>query len=57
LPALSRDIGNIGMHNFAFGFKVNPTSELLFTGNLVFRLDNGGMRDNVVPLIGISYSF
>jgi hypothetical protein len=57
LPALSRDIGNIGMHNFAFGFKVNPTSELLFTGNLVFRLDSGGMRDNVVPLIGVSYSF
>lgn len=57
LPALSRSVGVIGMNNFAFGFKVNPGSQLLLTGNLLFRLDNGGMRSGVIPLIGLSYSF
>jgi hypothetical protein len=48
--------GSYGNNNLAFGAKVNPWSRLLITGNILVRVSNGGLRDNVVPLVGISYT-
>lgn len=45
-----------GMHDLSTGFKYNIAGQLLLTGNLLFRLDSGGLRQRVVPLIGLSYS-
>ena len=39
------------------GFKVNLRERLLLDGNLLFALDDHGVRDRVVPLIGFEYAF
>ncbi len=41
----------------AVGAKVRIKGELLLIGNITMRVDNGGLRANVVPLVGLSYSF
>ena len=39
------------------GFKVNLGERLLLDGNLLFALDDHGVRDRVVPLIAFEYAF
>ena len=41
----------------AVGLKFSPINKLLITGNLLFRLNDAGLRSKVVPLVGISYVF
>ncbi len=41
----------------AVGAKVCLTHELLLIGNITSRVDNGGLRAGVVPLVGLSYAF
>ena len=41
----------------SLGFKVNVVNRLLLDANLLFALDNHGVRDKVTPLIGFEYSF
>jgi len=41
----------------SIGGKVNPWGNLLFTGNLSFRLNRSGLRARLVPLVGVSYTF
>jgi hypothetical protein len=41
----------------AFGFKYNLFGQLLLTGNLLVALNDGGLRERVVPLVGLSYAF
>ena len=43
--------------NLGLGVKVSPVGRLIFTGHLLIRLDNAGLRSNVVPLVGVSYWF
>ncbi len=43
-------------HDGAVGFKLNLAGELLLDFNLLFRLDDNGLRDKVTPLIGIEYA-
>jgi hypothetical protein len=45
------------MNNFAMGAKYSLRGNLLLTANVQFKLDDGGLRAKVVPLIGISYTF
>ena len=49
-----------GIHerlNGAVGLKINPFGRLLLDANLLFALDDHGVRDRVTPLIGFEYSF
>lgn len=39
------------------GFKVQLVDKLLLTTNLLFQMNNEGLRAKVVPLVGLSYSF
>jgi hypothetical protein len=39
------------------GVKVNLFGGLLLTADVLFRLDNNGLRQNVTPLIGLSRTF
>lgn len=39
------------------GFKINAFQRLLLDANLLFALDNHGVRDRVTPLLGFEYSF
>ncbi|PYQ16920.1 MAG: hypothetical protein DMF80_02745 [Acidobacteria bacterium] len=41
----------------AAGIKVNAGGKLLLDLNVLFKLDNGGLRDKVTPLVGFEYSF
>jgi hypothetical protein len=45
------------MDNLALGLKINPWNKLLLLGNATIKLNDGGLRATVVPLVGISYSF
>jgi hypothetical protein len=45
-----------GMNNGSIGFKVNPVGRLLFMFNLLFRANSAGLRQDVTPLIGLSYT-
>jgi hypothetical protein len=41
----------------AVGLKANPGGGLLINLNLLFKLNSGGLRDRVTPLLGVEYSF
>ena len=41
----------------ALGFKAMLLDRLLIDVNLLFNLDDHGLRDKVTPLIGLEYSF
>ena len=47
----------IGLNSGAVGFKYNLFDQLLFTGDILFRMDNRGLRQDVTPLIALSYAF
>jgi len=37
--------------------KAMIADKLLLTGNVLFRLDDHGLRDSVTPMLGLEYSF
>jgi hypothetical protein len=39
------------------GIKLKPYRNLIITGNVLIKLDQGGLRTRMVPLAGISYTF
>jgi len=41
----------------AVGLKANPGGGLLINLNVSFKLNDGGLRDRVTPLMGVEYSF
>ena len=41
----------------AVGFKVRMVEGLLFDVNLLFNLDDNGLRDQITPLVGFEYAF
>lgn len=55
-PNFRFENGDFNVTNGALGFKYNPGGQWLFKFGAVFRLDDGGVRDEITPLIGIEYS-
>jgi hypothetical protein len=43
--------------NVAAGFKLNVFDRLLLTGNALIAANDGGLRERVTPLVGLSYTF
>ena len=43
--------------NASLGLKLRPVRRLVLTGNVLLKLDDGGLRARAVPLVGVSYSF
>jgi hypothetical protein len=41
----------------ALGMKANLFGRLLLDVNLLFTLDDNGLRDKVTPMVGVEYSF
>ena len=39
------------------GIKINVAERLLFDANVLFALDDNGVRDRVVPLVAFEYAF
>jgi hypothetical protein len=48
---------NFNVTDGSAGVKVNAGGKFLLDINVLFKLDNGGLRDKVTPLVGFEYSF
>jgi hypothetical protein len=49
--------GHYNITNASIGAKIKPFGNLLVTGNVLLKLNDGGLRAKVVPLVGVSYTF
>jgi hypothetical protein len=56
-PNITFETGSIHELSSAAGLKINVAGRLLVNTNLLFRLNNAGLRDKVSPLVGIEYAF
>jgi hypothetical protein len=57
LPTIDGGIDTSVLSSAAVGIKYNILGNLLITSNLLFRLDNKGLRQDVMPLVALSYTF
>ena len=51
------ETGSFNLVDGAVGFKFNPAGNLLIDVNVLFKLNDSGLRDKVTPLVGFEYSF
>jgi hypothetical protein len=56
-PDTAQKISDINITNASLGLKFRVLSNLVLTGNVLLKLDGGGLRSKAVPLVGVSYSF
>jgi Putative MetA-pathway of phenol degradation len=57
LPQLQPYTDDYSSDSIATGVKIRLVRELLLTGNITTRVDNGGLVARAVPLVGLSYAF
>ena len=57
LPNLTSYTGDYDSDAIALGAKARLKGQLVLTGNITKRINSGGLRAGVVPLIGVSYAF
>jgi hypothetical protein len=56
-PSIGFSQESFNLMSGATGIKINALGRLLITGNLLFALDDHGVRARVTPLIGLEYGF
>ena len=56
-PNIAFDTGSINELSSAVGLKINVAGRLLLNTNLLMRLNSGGLRDKISPLVGVEYAF
>ncbi|MGH9775273.1 MAG: transporter [Candidatus Acidiferrales bacterium] len=56
-PDVAQTKSDFNITSASLGLKFRPVGKLVITGNVLLKLDNGGLRARAVPLIGASYSF
>jgi outer membrane putative beta-barrel porin/alpha-amylase len=54
---LTQTTRTYNISNASVGVKMKPFSNLLITGNVLIKLNDGGLRSDFVPLVGLSYTF
>jgi hypothetical protein len=57
LPTVNGLKETYALNNGAIGLKYNFLGNLLLTSDLLFRMDDHGLRQNVTPLVALSYAF
>ena len=57
LPNIYQYRGTFAVNNLAAGLKWNIAKQLVFTGSVIYQVNNSGLRARVVPLAGLSYTF
>lgn len=57
IPTISGGKDTVVLSSASVGLKYNLFGNLLLTTNLLFRLDNKGLRQDVMPLVALSYAF
>lgn len=55
--ALAPEKSSFSMNNMAAGFKTKIAGNLIATANMLIALDDHGLRDKVIPLFGLGYTF
>jgi hypothetical protein len=48
---------SVNLSSASLGVKFSPVRKLLVTGNMLIKLNDGGLRTDIVPLVGVSYTF
>jgi len=56
-PQIALRTGSFDAISGSAGFKTQLAGNLLLTANILFQLNNTGLRARAVPLIGLSYAF
>jgi hypothetical protein len=56
VPSIAGITSSYNITNAAAGLRFNPIGRLLISGNVLVKLDQGGLRANVVPLVAVSYT-
>jgi hypothetical protein len=56
-PQVGFERGSFYVNDAAVGFKVNLVGRLLLDANLLIKLNDSGLRDDVSPLVAFEYSF
>jgi hypothetical protein len=56
-PTTISSSGTYNRTDGSIGFKLKPLGKMLLTGNLLVKLDQGGLRSRMAPLFGASYTF
>src|SRR5439155_9100736 len=54
---LTQSVGSYDTRDLAAGFKLNLARKLQITANVIFKLNDEGLRAKVVPLVGATYTF
>jgi hypothetical protein len=49
--------GSYEYNYLSFGFKANPWKYMIISGNIEVKVNDAGLRANVVPFVGVSYTF
>lgn len=57
LPTITAGRDTVGLNNGSVGIKYNLFDQFLVTANLLFRMDNKGLRQDITPLIAVSYAW
>lgn len=45
------------LNNASAGFKLNPFRDLVLSANVLFQINDNGLRSRPTPLVGLSYKF
>jgi hypothetical protein len=56
-PTLTPTKGSFNITSASLGAKVRISDRLVIFGNALIKLDDGGLRARVVPLVGASFGF
>jgi hypothetical protein len=56
-PTVGFSNENYNVLSGAAGFKLNVVENLLVDVNVLFNMDNNGLRDKITPLVGFEYAF
>jgi hypothetical protein len=56
-PNLVSTSGTYNIANASIGAKIKPFGHFLITGNVLVKLNDGGLRSKPVPMLGVSYTF
>jgi hypothetical protein len=57
VPSIQPTISSYNSDAIAIGGKVRLPHQIVVIGNATIRVNDGGLRANVVPLVGLSYAF
>jgi hypothetical protein len=56
-PDVAQKTADINITNASLGLKYRAFARLVLTGNVLLKLDEGGLRSRAIPLVGVSYTF